>query len=338
MNTPTQGFFSGKTVLVTGAGGSIGSEICRCLHGLGVKELRMVSRTELGLYNIERELRARPENVALKAILASVTDDAAMDRACDGVDIVVHAAAHKHVPLCEKNELEAIENNVGGTIALAQAAHRRNVENFVFVSTDKAVKPKSIMGASKRAAELYLKFQQARSATKFTTVRFGNVLNSSGSVLPLWREQIAKGLPITLTDARCERFFMSIPEAVDLVLGTVALPRPDGLFVFDMGKPRNMGELARELADQYADYDAFGGKSGDSKVLIVETGLRPGEKLTEELSYGGEMVTTSLPKVFRVREDDTRVQKWCDFPALMSAVHAKNKEIALKQLWEIVGG
>lgn len=309
--------FEGKTVLVTGAGGSIGSEICRELVKRGVGELRMCSLTEQKLYDIEREL----DRSICEPVLGSVCNQALMEQATAGVDIVIHAGAHKHVPLCEQNALEAIENNVGGTMTLAHAAARNGVKQFVFVSTDKAVKPASVMGATKRACELFLNFFAARTSMKITTVRFGNVLDSAGSVLPLWREQIAKGLPITLTDARCERYFMSIPEAVELVLGTAALRRPDGLFVFDMGKPRKLYDMALEMVEEGS---------------IHITGLRPGEKLTEELSYGGELVKTALPKVFQVREDATRVTRWRDFEDLMMAAKCRHKEIALEQLWTIV--
>lgn len=335
--------FEGKTVLVTGAGGSIGSEICRRLVGY-VRELRMCSLTEQKLYDIERELKTYTTAVGaepprLVTALGSVCSQALMEQATAGVDIVIHAGAHKHVPLCEQNALEAIENNVGGTMTLARAAAMNGVKQFVFVSSDKAVKPASVMGATKRACELYLNFFATRSSMKITTVRFGNVLDSAGSVLPLWREQIAKGLPITLTDARCERYFMSIPEAVELVLGTAALPRPDGLFVFDMGPPHKLIEMARGLLfehfrmkDPIMDYQI--GPLFDAHIKI--TGLRPGEKLTEELSYGGELVKTALPKVFQVREDATRVTRWTDFEDLMMAAKCRHKEIALEQLWTIV--
>jgi FlaA1/EpsC-like NDP-sugar epimerase len=331
--------FNGRTVLVTGAGGSIGSEICRRLlpH---VLTLKMVGLTEQKLYDIERELRRVNDNrAAIVPILGSAANEKLMQKSTEDVDIVIHAGAHKHVPLCEQNPLEAIENNVGGTMALAAAASRNGVKQFIFVSSDKAVKPASVMGATKRACELYLNFVASRTTMKITTVRFGNVLDSAGSVLPLWREQIAKGLPITLTDARCERFFMSIPEAADLVLGTASLKRPDGLFVFDMGKPQNLYRMALETVRDY-----FTRENGDGSLSypwnvddhIVETGLRPGEKLTEEVSYGGELVTTTLPKVFRVREDATRVTRWRDFEDLMMAAKCRAKDMALKQLWEIV--
>jgi FlaA1/EpsC-like NDP-sugar epimerase len=327
--------FAGKTVLVTGAGGSIGSEICRELAEQGVKQLRLLGHSEQPIYEIERDLR---ENLGysymhygIQTIIGSVGDPKIAQRACAGVDIVIHAAAHKHVPLCEQNPLEAIQNNVGGTVNLVNAAKMAGVEQFVMVSTDKAVKPSSVMGATKRACELYVAFMASRSTMKFTTVRFGNVLDSAGSVLPLWREQIARGGPVTVTDKRCTRFFMSIPEAVNLTLAAASLSRCDGLFVLDMGEPKNIGEMARRLI-----HDAFMRDMHGDVVQIVETGLRPGEKLHEELSYGGELVATSVPKVLAVRESAGRVTRWNDFNDLLMAVQTDSREVALKKLWEIV--
>jgi len=314
--TPTE-YFAGKVVLVTGAGGSIGSEICRKLASFGVQDLRAVGHSELPLYALKKEIPG------IHLTLASVTDGKAMAAACEGVDIVIHAAAHKHIPLCEQNPTEAIQNNVGGTVTLAEAASRAGVKQFVMISTDKAVKPESVMGMTKRACELFVNFLAARSSMSCTIVRFGNVLNSSGSVLPLWREQIAKGQKITLTDKRCTRYFMSIPDAVELTLGAASLPR-SGLYVLDMGKPVNMHDLAVM-------------ERGDRNVEIVETGLRPGEKLVEELTYGGESTLTSIPRVLAVREDGGRhILRWDDFSDLLMAAKCRHKEMALDQLWSIV--
>lgn len=329
--------FTGKVVLVTGAGGSIGSEICRKLVGFSVQELRMVSHSEAPLYELEKEIRGnRPNAIGdpyCFAILASVTDGKAMAAACEGVDIVIHAAAHKHVPLCEQNPIEAIQNNVGGTITLAEAASRAGVAQFVLISSDKAVKPSSIMGATKRACELFVTFLSTRSSTKFTTVRFGNVLDSSGSVLPLWREQIRQGKPITLTDKRCTRYFMSIPDAVELTLGAASIPR-SGLFVLDMGAPRSLYDMALEIAknDPRTVY-----VTGTPSDRILEVGLRPGEKLTEELTYGGESTLTLIPRVLSVREAGGRhILGWNDFSDLLMAAKCRAKQMALEQLWTIV--
>jgi FlaA1/EpsC-like NDP-sugar epimerase len=325
--THPQSHFTGKVVLVTGAGGSIGSEICRRLVSFGVQELRMVGHSEAPLYELEKELRGnRPNAIGdpyCFAVLASVADGKAMAAACGGVDIVIHAAAHKHVPLCEQNPIEAIANNVGGTIELAEAASRAGVKQFVMVSSDKAVKPSSVMGATKRACELFVNFLAARSSMKCTIVRFGNVLNSSGSVLPLWREQIKAGKPITLTDKRCTRYFMSIPDAVELTLGAASLPR-GGTYVLDMGEPRSLYDMAVELRNRI-----------DVSANIVETGLRPGEKLHEELTYGGEQIKTAIPKVFALREQPQRTVRWHDFSDLLMAAKCRHKTLSLEKLWEI---
>jgi FlaA1/EpsC-like NDP-sugar epimerase len=330
--THPQSHFTGKVVLVTGAGGSIGSEICRRLVQYGAKALRMAGHSELPLYDIARELRGRRErdsgDTQIVTFLASVTDGKAMAAACEGVDIVIHAAAHKHVPLCEQNPIEAIANNVGGTIELAEAASRAGVKQFVMVSSDKAVKPSSVMGATKRACELFVNFLAARSSMKCTIVRFGNVLNSSGSVLPLWREQIKAGKPITLTDKRCTRYFMSIPDAVELTLGAASLPR-GGTYVLDMGEPQSLYEMACELIRPNPFVEHV-----DS--MIAEIGLRPGEKLHEELTYGGEQVKTAIPKVFALKEQPQRVVRWHDFSDLMMAAKCRHRELSLEKLWEIV--
>lgn len=336
--THPQEYFAGKVVLVTGAGGSIGSEICRRLVDYGVKELRLCGHSEKPLYDLSCELfpRGSAENYV---ILASVADGKAMAAACEGVDIVIHAAAHKHVPLCEQNPIEAIQNNVGGTIELAQAASRCGVKQFVMVSSDKAVKPSSVMGATKRACELFVNFLSTRSSMRTTIVRFGNVLDSSGSVLPLWREQIRQGKPITLTDKRCTRYFMSIPEAVDLTLSAATLPR-GGTFVLDMGAPRSLYEMATKLLEELNPPPWNAAKVNTSglqnKLGIHITGLRPGEKLEEELSYGGEQVKTAFPKVFSLCEDGARhILRWADFSDLLMAAKCRHKTMALEKLWEI---
>jgi FlaA1/EpsC-like NDP-sugar epimerase len=327
--------YQNKVVCVTGAGGSIGSEICRKLVEYEASQIIMVGHSELPLYEIGRELEAKaPAGTIVKA-LGSVGDEPFMRDLFNrfAPDIVIHAAAHKHVPLCEQNPLEAIENNVGGTMTLARAAASLGVGQFVLVSSDKAVRPSSVMGATKRACELYLEFFAARTSMRCTTVRFGNVLNSSGSVLPLWREQLRKGEKITLTDKRCTRYFMTIPEAVELTLGAASLPRT-GLFVLDMGQPQSIYELAKQTvaATLYPGADCY---TPDDH--IVETGLRPGEKLEEELSYGGESVKTALPRVLRVRENPTgRLTRWSDFSDLLMAAQCRAKDMALDQLWSMV--
>jgi FlaA1/EpsC-like NDP-sugar epimerase len=327
--------YQNKVVCVTGAGGSIGSRICKQLIEYEVSRLIMVARSEIDLYRIHRELRDVAPAGALVTVLGSVADKALMERTLPGVDIVVHAAAHKHVPLCEENPVEAVMNNVGGTITLAHAAARSMVQQFVQISTDKAVKPASVMGATKRVCELFLNFMAPRTSMKITTVRFGNVAESSGSVLPLWRQQLLSGKKLTITDKRCTRFFMSIPEAAELALSAAALARPDGLFVLDMGEPHNIYELAKLVVAQtlFPGADCFAPDD-----YIVEVGLRPGEKIHEELSYGGDLVKTPYRKVLSVREHESgRLTLWRDFEDLLMAAKCDAKDIMLEQLWEIVG-
>jgi len=326
--------FKGKAVCVTGAGGSIGSEICRRLLTHGVTKLTLLSLTEAGLYNIERELRpiATAQGCELLPVLGSVTDQALLRETLPGTDLVIHAAAHKHVPLCEQNPIAAIENNVGGTYKLLLESALASVQQFVLISSDKAVNPASVMGATKRVAELVVRYSvPAMSQMIRIVVRFGNVLDSAGSVLPLWREQIARGGPITLTDGNCERYFMSIPGAVDLVLGAASLEQ-NGTFVLDMGAPRKMIDMAYEfLAAHYADL----GLVVCEEYPIKFTGLRPGEKLTEELNYGGSLQPTGVERVNRVTEPDSGLAVG-DFLGLFNATRMRNKKDALAKLWEIV--
>jgi FlaA1/EpsC-like NDP-sugar epimerase len=313
-----------KHVAVTGAGGSIGSVLCQRLLDDGVRKLTLISLTESGLYHIERRLRALASGTEIRPVLGSVCDAPLMSETLAGVDLVIHAAAHKHVPICEANPLAAIENNVGGTYTLALAAAAQNVGAFVLISSDKAVRPTSVMGATKRLAELLLRDHLANSATRFFTVRFGNVLGSDGSVVPLWREQIAKGGPVTLTDPRCERYFMSIPEAVDLILGTISLQPADGTFVFDMGEPKRLLLLAQQMISE----------SGEP-IEIRYIGLRPGEKLTEELFFGGDLRATAKPKIFRIEEAPTRRLDGSDLLDMMAAVRARDRALAVRKLHDL---
>jgi FlaA1/EpsC-like NDP-sugar epimerase len=337
--THPKSYYKNKVVCVTGAGGSIGSEICRRLVEYEAARIIMVGHSEIGLYETEKKLRDLAPAGAIVTVLASITDARLMERMIEdhGVEILINAAAHKHVPLCEQNPFGAILNNVGGTMTLARAAARFGVKHFIQISTDKAVKPASIMGATKRVCELFLEFFSSRTSMKITTVRFGNVLNSSGSVLPLWREQLRQGKPITLTDRRCTRFFMSIPEAVDLTLGAGSLSRA-GLYVLDMGEPKSLHEMAYDLLAERPWPDAPRTPANCAvDRRIVETGLRPGEKLTEELSYGGDLVKTALPKVLAVKEHGGRhLVTWSDFDDLLMAAVCRHDKLAKEKLWELV--
>lgn len=331
--THPKAHYHNKVVCVTGAGGSIGSEICRRLVEYEAAKIILVGHSEMPLYTIEKELRERAPAGSIKMVLGSITDAKLMELTLEGVDIVINAAAHKHVPICEQAPFEAVLNNLGGVMTLATAASRMGVSQFIQISSDKAVKPASVMGATKRAGELFLQFFGTRSHMKITTVRFGNVLNSSGSVLPLWREQLAQGKPITLTDKRCTRYFMSIPEAVDLTLGAGSLPR-GGLYTFDMGEPKNLYDIALDMLHE-RNWDCPAFHRPDDVIQI--TGLRPGEKLTEELSYGGELVKTKLPKVLEVRDECVRrVVRWGDFQDLCMAAICRHEKLTKEMLWELV--
>lgn len=314
--------FKGKSVAVTGAGGSIGSELCRQLVTRGVRKLTLICLTEGALYNL---LKSLPKGQAeIVPVLGSVTDDRLMQEACDEADVVIHAAAHKHVPICEAHPLAAIDNNVRGTYIAAQAAESVGVKVFVLISSDKAVFPASVMGATKRCAELIVRDLFVNARTKFVACRFGNVLDSAGSVLPLWREQIAAGGPLTLTHPDCERYFMSIPNAVELVLATAAF-EPGAPYIFDMGEPHNMQQMAAELL-----------RKSEKDIAIKFTGLRPGEKLRESLTYGGPLTPTRHLKISRVAQDLTKPLTAKNLLDLFSAVRERDKQEALRRLWAIV--
>jgi FlaA1/EpsC-like NDP-sugar epimerase len=256
-------------------------------------------------------------------VLGSVGDDCLMEAALDGVDTVVHAAAHKHVPICEQNPTEAIWNNVFGTKTLAELARQAGVRSLCLISSDKAVMPVSIMGATKRLAELIVA-GLGTPTQPFLTVRFGNVLDSAGSVLPLWREQILAGGPLTLTDARCERYFMSIPQAVGLI-SDVIQQGEIGTFVLDMGPARRLVDMAHDLMVELGQ-----------SVPIKFIGLRPGEKITEELYHGGQLVPTAVPGVFRVDGDPPPQASNDDLLALEYACRRCDRERATELLWSMV--
>ncbi len=298
------GAISGRTILVTGAGGSIGSELCRQLAALEPAALLLLELSEYALYEVHRELESRAETIRIVPLLGSVCDEARVQEiiAAWQPDIVYHAAAYKHVPLVEHNPAEGIRTNIFGTFTLARVAARCGVPSFVLVSTDKAVRPTSVMGATKRAAELTLQaLNQVSPQTCFTMVRFGNVLGSSGSVVPLFRQQIRSGGPVTLTDWRVTRYFMTVPEAAELVLQASAMSRGGELFVLDMGEPVRIGELARNMIE----LSGLAVRNGDNPagdIEIVEIGLRPGEKLYEELLIGNNPSPTGHPRILKADE------------------------------------
>jgi FlaA1/EpsC-like NDP-sugar epimerase len=267
----------GRTVMVTGAGGSIGSELCRQIAALEPAVLLLVDMNEFGLYEIHRELGTRSDCVRLVPLLGSVCDESRMQDIIGTwvPDIVYHAAAYKHVPLVEHNPAEAIRTNIFGSFTLARVAARLEVSNFVLVSTDKAVRPTSVMGATKRAAELVLQaLNQVSPRTRFSMVRFGNVLGTSGSVVPLFRHQIRAGGPLTLTDWRITRYFMTVREAAQLVLHASAMAEGGELFVLDMGQPVRIGELAKNMIE-LSGLTLRSKENPDGDIEIVEIGLRP---------------------------------------------------------------
>jgi FlaA1/EpsC-like NDP-sugar epimerase len=284
----------GRTVLVTGAGGSIGSELCRQIGRFAPASLMLVEHSENSLFFIDRELRMLFPTLDISVHLADIREKARVDAILrqQRPDVIFHAAAHKHVPMMEANPTEAIKNNVLGTRGLAELADEHGVSEFVMISTDKAVNPTSVMGASKRAAEIFVQALSQRSRTRFVAVRFGNVLGSAGSVVPIFKEQIARGGPITITDPEMKRYFMTIPEACQLVLQAGAMGRGGEIFVLDMGEPVKIMDLARDLI-------SLSGLRIGEDIEIEVTGRRPGEKLFEELALEEEGAErTRHPKVF----------------------------------------
>jgi FlaA1/EpsC-like NDP-sugar epimerase len=292
-NAAVRHLIEGNTVLVTGAGGSIGSEICRQVLRFHPKKLLLVERAENALFLLEQEFCRYDQRPPFEPLIADITDEARMDQImiAHRPDVIFHAAAHKHVPMMEWNPAEAIKNNVFGTRLLARMADRHGVREFVAISTDKAVNPTSVMGCSKLLAERFVQALSATSRTKFIVVRFGNVLASNGSVVPTFQEQIRCGGPITVTHPGIERYFMTIPEASQLVLQAATQGEGGEIFVLDMGESVKIVDLARDLI-------ALSGLDQDD-IEIVYTGLRPGEKLFEELYFDEERrVATRHPKVF----------------------------------------
>jgi FlaA1/EpsC-like NDP-sugar epimerase len=284
----------GKTVMVTGAGGSIGSELARQVQRFAPAHLLLVERAEFALFDIDSELRAQNPAQSIVPLVADVGDESRM-RAIFNLyrpHVVIHSAAHKHVPLMESNSTEAVQNNTLNTRLLADMAGEFKAEVFVLISTDKAVRPTSIMGATKRAAELVVQDLNSQYDTRFVAVRFGNVIGSAGSVIPIFREQIRNGGPVTITDKRMKRYFMTIPESAQLVLQASVIGQGGEVFILHMGEPVRIIDLAETLI-------TLSGLKPNEDIQIVETGMRPGEKLYEELKFETEeTVPTSHPKIF----------------------------------------
>ena len=296
--------YSGQCILISGAGGSIGSELCRQLIACKPEKLVLLDHSELALYNIDKELRDLSAGLTIVPVLGSVCDAGlvAQTLAEHDVDVVLHAAAYKHLPLVQTNAIAGLQNNVFGTKIMADAAREAGVRRFILVSSDKAVRPTNIMGASKRLSELIVQDLATRSkSTLYSMVRFGNVLGSSGSVIPLFKEQIARGGPVTLTHGEVTRYFMTISEAARLVLLAGSFARGGDLFVLDMGDPVQIKRLARQMIEG-AGFTVRDHENPAGDIEIEITGLRPGEKLHEELLISPDMLTTPHNKILRAQE------------------------------------
>jgi len=332
---------TGRTVLVTGAGGSIGSELCRQILAAGPARLLLLEISEYALYAIDDELRRKAAvsdggSVEIIPLLGSVTDDRRVRAVLETwrPDTIYHAAAYKHVPLVEHNPAEGLRNNIIGTLTMAAAAKDAGVPDFVLISTDKAVRPTNIMGASKRAAELVLQaFAAQAGQTRFSMVRFGNVLGSSGSVVPLFRQQIRNGGPVTITDQRIIRYFMTIPEAAQLVIQAGAMAEGGEVFVLDMGQPVKIADLARNMIE-LSGHRVKDAHNPDGDIELVEIGLRPGEKLYEELLIGDNPASTDHPRILKANEHCLTL------PRLMTLIEALREALVAEdapRMIEVLG-
>lgn len=326
-------YIANKTVLVTGGGGSIGSELCRQIAQFSPRELVIIDIYENNAYDLQNELKRKLSGLNLNVIIASVRDKRRIDNIFGEIkpDVVFHAAAHKHVPLMEDHPSEAIKNNIFGTLNVAKAADKHCVKQFVQISTDKAVNPTNVMGATKRTCEMIIQGIAKVSATKFVAVRFGNVLGSNGSVIPLFKRQISEGGPITLTHPDIIRYFMTIPEAARLVIQAGGMAKGGEIFILDMGEPVKIMDLAEDLIRK-------AGLQPHTDIPIKITGLRPGEKLYEELLMDEEgMKSTAHRKIFIGKPIDVDFNKLCSsLDKLGATLEASNPESIKKKLSKIV--
>jgi FlaA1/EpsC-like NDP-sugar epimerase len=326
-------FLTDKVILVTGAGGSIGSEMSRQVCAFKPQLLLLVEQAENPLFYIEGELRKSFPNVPMEAVICDITDKTRVEQIFDRYrpQVVIHAAAHKHVPLMEGNPGEAIKNNILGSRTVADAADAFGATHFVMISTDKAVNPTSIMGSTKRIAEMYIQDLNKTSRTRFVTVRFGNVLGSNGSVVPIFKKQIAEGGPVTVTHPEMTRYFMTIPEASQLVLQAAAMGEGGEIFLLDMGEPVKIVDLARELI-------TLSGFRPGEDIEIEFSGLRPGEKLFEELSLEGEdKIPTKHPKIAIWKTLTKDRQSLCQgIEKLLKIAHTQDRSAIVKAIKELV--
>lgn len=306
-----QDYIKGKRILVTGGAGSIGSEIVRQLVNFGASSVTVFDNAEASMFHLEQEISRTFPKAHIKYVMGDVRDKYRLEEVFDSFkpSIVFHAAAYKHVPMMESNPVEAIKTNVLGTMNVSNIAYMNEVEKFVMVSTDKAVNPTNVMGATKRIAELYTQFIETKSATKFVITRFGNVLGSEGSVIPTFIEQIERGGPVSVTHKEVIRYFMTIPEACQLVLQASALGNGGEVLLFDMGEPVSINDLAKSLIKHFK-----------SKAKIEYIGLRPGEKLYEELLCDGEnMVPTDDHNIMKLNHEEY------DFKTLIPKIEKLSK-------------
>ena len=326
-----------KAVMVTGAGGSIGSELSRQIIQHNPKKIILLEQSEYFLYQIDNEIsdnsQIKNETIKLKSYLGSVTDEDFIDNIfqTEKIDTVYHAAANKHVPLVEHNPVSAIKTNIFGTKIVAENSLKHNIENFVLISSDKAVRPTNIMGATKRFAELILQSLQDKASqlpsneckTKFCMVRFGNVLDTSGSVVPLFRKQIKNGGPVTVTDTRVIRYFMTIGEATELVIQAGSLSKGGEVFLLDMGEPMSILKLAKEMI-KLSGKEVKDESNPDGDIEIIITGLRPGEKLYEELLIGDNVSKTIHEHIMYTNEDKLSVDKIDSFVSQLNNLKSKS--------------
>lgn len=329
---------TGKVVMVTGAGGSIGSELCRQIIKLQPTALILYELNEFSLYAVEKELKQYASDIPVIAVLGSVLNQQRVEAICQrfNTQTIYHAAAYKHVPMVERNTSEGIRNNIFGTLSCAKAAIASQVETFVLISTDKAVRPTNTMGASKRFAELVLQAlsedKKQNPHTRFTMVRFGNVLGSSGSVVPLFRDQISNGGPVTVTDSRIIRYFMTIPEAAELVIQAGAMGQGGDVFVLDMGEPVRIVDLAKRMIH----LSGFIEKDDDhpeGDIEITYTGLRSGEKLYEELLIGNNVSDTQHSRIMRAEE---KVIVWSQLESILQQLEKHNDRANCQQVRDIL--
>jgi len=304
-------YIKGKRVLVTGGAGSIGSEIVRQLINFGTSTVTVYDNAEASMFHLEQEISRSFPKSHIKYVIGDVRDKYRLEEVFDSFkpNIVFHAAAYKHVPMMEANPIEAIKTNVLGTMNVSNTAYMNEVEKFIMVSTDKAVNPTNVMGATKRIAELYTQFLETKSATKFIVTRFGNVLGSEGSVIPTFIKQIERGGPVSVTHREVIRYFMTIPEACQLVLQASVLGKGGEVFLFDMGEPVSITDLAKNLIKHF---------NSDAKIKYI--GLRPGEKLYEELLCNGEnMIPTDDHNIMKLNHEDY------DFKTLIPKIEKLSK-------------